>query len=126
MTSRHEAIREILKESPSLGDGRHDEELMILLRERWSPPGRETDNTYALKHAVWARGTLAIVTCIREALRRSPAQPKDMRELRRRLVSATKDADNGNRSRLETLRDDVLRGLTGEKPEPAHRRAAGR
>ena len=50
--TRHETIRAILDEHPSLGDGSHDVELMDRLRERWSPPGKETDNTYALKHAV--------------------------------------------------------------------------
>ena len=107
--TRHETIRAILDEHPSLGDGSHDVELMDRLRERWSPPGKETDNTYALKHAVWARGTLAVVSCVREAIRRSPHMLKERHELDRRIRSALKDADNGNRGRLKALRDEVVR-----------------
>ena len=99
--TKHETIRAILKECPSLGDGDHDEELMDKLRQK-------TGKTYArpLDDARWARKTLAVLMCINECRKRLPGTIRA--EIDRRTPSALKDADNGNRSRLEALRDEVV------------------
>ena len=99
--TKHETIRAIIKECPSLGDGNHDEELMDKLREK-------TGKIYArpLADARWARKTLAILMCIKECRKKLPGTIRA--EIDRRTPSALKDADDGNRSRLEALRDEVV------------------
>ena len=103
--TRHDAIREIFKKEPSLADGYHDGEVMDRLREIWRPEGPEKSNTYDPKHAAWGRGTLAILKCIQESLRRLPETER--RQIQRQIPSARKEADNGNRTRLKALLKEI-------------------
>ena len=110
--TRHDAIRAIFKKEPSLADGHHDAEVMDRLREVWSPQGPETSNTYDPEHAAWARGTLDILKCIQESLPRLPATER--RHIQRQIRSAKREADDGNRTRLKALREEVVRLGSGD------------